>query len=176
MVCAYKKLANCFPKWQYHFTFTLAINEGSSRSAYSVNVQNLVVRIVILKSILSYFFFNFIFLFYFVFRLWLFFIFIFLNFILFFSFIFISWRLSTLQYCSGFCHTLTWISHGFTCVPHPDLPSHLPLHPIPLILVSLLLCFDIHNSYEVCIQIFCTIHSWIVCFCIFELIIYAFWI
>ena len=32
----------------------------------------------------------------------------------FFSFIFISWRLITLQYCSGFCHTLTWISHGFT--------------------------------------------------------------
>ena len=27
-----------------------------------------------------------------------------------FSFIFISWRLITLQYCSGFCHTLTWIS------------------------------------------------------------------
>ena len=25
----------------------------------------------------------------------------------FFSFIFISWRLVTLQYCSGFCHTLT---------------------------------------------------------------------
>ena len=31
--------------------------------------------------------------------------------------IFISWRLITLQYFSGFCHTLTWISHGFTCVP-----------------------------------------------------------
>ena len=30
----------------------------------------------------------------------------------FFPFIFISWRLITLQYCSGFCHTLTWISHG----------------------------------------------------------------
>ena len=27
---------------------------------------------------------------------------------LFFSFIFISWRLITLQYYSGFCHTLTW--------------------------------------------------------------------
>ena len=27
--------------------------------------------------------------------------------LLFFSFIFISWRLITLQYCSGFCHTLT---------------------------------------------------------------------
>ena len=25
----------------------------------------------------------------------------------FFSFIFISWRLITSQYCSGFCHTLT---------------------------------------------------------------------
>ena len=40
---------------------------------------------------------------------------------LFFSFIFISWRLITLHYYTGFCHTLTWISHGFTCVPHPEL-------------------------------------------------------
>ena len=54
------------------------------------------------------------------------------GFFFFFSFIFISWRLITLQYCSGFCHTLTWISHKFTCIPHPDPPSHLPLHPIPL--------------------------------------------
>ena len=53
-----------------------------------------------------------------------------------FPFIFISWRLITLQHCSGFCHTLTWISHGFTCVPLPDPPSHLPLHPIPLGLPS----------------------------------------
>ena len=74
---------------------------------------------------------------------------------IFFPFIFISWRLITLQYCSGFCNaltcicmqiqnvvsatfcnTLTWISHGFTCVPHPDPPSCLPLHPIPLGLPS----------------------------------------
>ena len=34
--------------------------------------------------------------------------------------------------CSGFCHTLKWNSHGFTCVPHPNPPSHLPLHPLPL--------------------------------------------
>ena len=34
--------------------------------------------------------------------------------------------------CSGFCHKLKWNSHGFTCVPHPDPPSHLPLHPLPL--------------------------------------------
>ena len=55
----------------------------------------------------------------------------------FLSFFFlISWRLITLQYCSGFCHTLTWISLGYTCTPHPDPPSHLPLHPIPLGLPS----------------------------------------
>ena len=55
---------------------------------------------------------------------------------LFFPFICISWRLIPLQYCSGFCHTLTWISHGFTCVPHPNPPSHPPHHPIHLGLPS----------------------------------------
>ena len=55
----------------------------------------------------------------------------FLSFLHFFSFIFISWRLITLQYCSGFCHTLTWISHGFTCVPHPDPPSLLLSFDLP---------------------------------------------
>ena len=54
----------------------------------------------------------------------------------FFPFIFISWRLITLQYYSGFCHTLKWISHGFTCVPHPDPRSRLPPHPISLGLPS----------------------------------------
>ena len=49
-----------------------------------------------------------------------------------FSFIFISWMLISLQYCSGFCHTLIWISHGFTFIPHPDPLSHLPLYPILL--------------------------------------------
>ena len=34
--------------------------------------------------------------------------------------------------CSEFCHTLEWNSHGFTCVPYPDPPSKLPLHPLPL--------------------------------------------
>ena len=64
--------------------------------------------------------------------------FLFIYFLIFYSFIyfFISWRLITLQYCSGFCHTLTWISHRYTCVPHPDPPSHLPLHPIRLGLPS----------------------------------------
>ena len=44
---------------------------------------------------------------------------------------YLNWRLMTLQYCGGFWHTFTWISHGYTCVPHPDPPFHLPPHPIP---------------------------------------------
>ena len=65
----------------------------------------------------------------------------------FFPFIFISWRLITLQYCSGFCHTLTWISHGFTCVPHSEPPSRLP--PIPSLCV-----FPVHQPWALvsCIQ------------------------
>ena len=51
---------------------------------------------------------------------WIIFIYLFI-----FPFVFISWRLITLQYFSVFCHTLTWISHGFACVPHPDPSSHL---------------------------------------------------
>ena len=63
---------------------------------------------------------SFFFPFFFFKEVWLFYLFIFLNFL----------------YHSGFCHTLKWNSHGFTCVPHPDPPSHLPLHPIPLGLPS----------------------------------------
>ena len=78
----------------------------------------------------------------------------------FFSFIFVSWRLITLQYYSGFYHTLTWISHGFTCIPHPDPPSHFPLYLIPLgfssapgpstvscIQPGLVICFTLDNIH-----------------------------
>ena len=73
----------------------------------------------------------------------------------FFPFIFISWRLITLQYCSGFCHTLTWISHGFTCIPRPDPPSTRSLWVFPVhharALVSciqpgLVICFTLDVS------------------------------
>ena len=30
-----------------------------------------------------------------------------------------------------FCHTSTWIHHGYTHVPHPETPSHLPPCTIP---------------------------------------------
>ena len=42
-------------------------------------------------------------------------------------FIYLNWRLITIL--QWFCHTLTWISHGCTCAPHPEPPSHLPPHP-----------------------------------------------
>ena len=48
--------------------------------------------------------------------------------IIFFSFFFSIF----FQYCSGFCHTLTWVSHGCTCVPHPSGSSQCtrPEHPV----------------------------------------------
>ena len=81
-------------------------------------------------------------------------------FLLFFSFIFISWRLIILQYCSGFCHTLTWIHHGFTCIPHPDPPTTslstrslwvFPVHQtralVSCIQPGLVICFTIDNTH-----------------------------
>ena len=43
-----------------------------------------------------------------------------------------NWRVITLQYCDDVCRTLTCISYGCTCAPHPEPASHLPPHPIPL--------------------------------------------
>ena len=51
----------------------------------------------------------------------------------FFNFVFFFFHLPFFFFiCGGFCHTLKWNSQGFTCVPHPNPPSHLPLHPFPL--------------------------------------------
>ena len=47
------------------------------------------------------------------------------------NWIYFNWRLITLQYSGGFCHTLTSFSHGCTCVPHPETHSHLSSHPTP---------------------------------------------
>ena len=47
-------------------------------------------------------------------------------------FFFFNWRIITLQYCDGFCHTSVWIGHKYTLPLHPEPSSHCPLHPIPL--------------------------------------------
>ena len=49
-----------------------------------------------------------------------------------YKFIYFTWKLITLQYCSGFCHTLAWICHGCAYVPYPEPPSHHPSHPVSL--------------------------------------------
>ena len=56
--------------------------------------------------------------------------------LIFFKLIYFNWRLIILQYCSGFSHTLTWISHGCTCVPilNPPLNS-IPIPSLRVVLV-----------------------------------------
>ena len=45
--------------------------------------------------------------------------------------IYFNWRIITLQFCDSFCHTLTLISHGYTCAPYPEplFPPPSPPHP-----------------------------------------------
>ena len=52
------------------------------------------------------------------------------SFFFFFGLIYFNWRLITLKYCTGFCYTLTWISHRCSCVSLPEPRSYLPPHPI----------------------------------------------
>ena len=87
-------------------------------------------------------------------------------------FFLISWRLITLQYCSGFCHTWTWISHGFTCVPHSDPPPTslstrslwvFPVHQarvlVSCIQPGLVLCFTLDNIH---VLMLFSWNSWVV--------------
>ena len=76
-------------------------------------------------------------------------------------FICFNWRLITLKYCSRFCHTLTWISHGCTCVPHPEppppnslsipslrvIPVHQPEHLVSCIKPGLAIYFRYDNVH-----------------------------
>ena len=80
---------------------------------------------------------------------------------LFFYFIYFNWRLTTLQYCSGSCHTLAWIGHGCTGVPYPEppLPPPSPSHPsgssqctspeqpVSCIKPGLAICFTYGNTH-----------------------------
>ena len=71
---------------------------------------------------------------------------LFIYFLIFFCF---NWRLITLQYCGGFCHTFTLISHGCTCVPHPEPSSQCtsPEHPVSCIKPGLMIYFTYDNIY-----------------------------
>ena len=41
--------------------------------------------------------------------------------------IYLNWRLITLPYCGGFCHTLTWSSHGVHVSPS-SLEARAPIY------------------------------------------------
>ena len=47
-----------------------------------------------------------------------------------------------------FCHTLTWIHHGCTCVPKHEPPSHLPPYLLKCILE--LTCWFTHRHTHTC--------------------------
>ena len=75
--------------------------------------------------------------------------------------IYFNWRLITLQFCGGFCHTLTWISHRCTCVlpsqtlfppPSPSHPSGLSQStsfewPASCIELAMVICFTYDNIH-----------------------------
>ena len=49
-----------------------------------------------------------------------------------YKFIYFNWRLITLQYCIGFAVHWHESATGVHVCPHPEPPSHLPPHSIPL--------------------------------------------
>ena len=59
-------------------------------------------------------------------------LFFFKVFILFYFFLIFIFTLFYFTILYWFCHTLTWIHHGCTCVHKHELPSHLPPHNISL--------------------------------------------
>ena len=65
--------------------------------------------------------------------------------------IYFIWRLVTLQYCSDFCQTLTWISHVCTSVPHTSpplfqyIPQVVPKRPVSCIKLGLAIYFTYGN-------------------------------
>ena len=87
----------------------------------------------------------------------------FLSFFFFFNF---NWRLITFTILWWVCHTFTWISHGCTCVPHPDPPyltsqghasapalsplshaSNLDWRSISHMLICMFQCYSLKSSH-----------------------------
>ena len=85
-----------------------------------------------------------------------------LSFLYFYVLINFNWIIITLQYCDDFCHTSTWISHRYTCVP-PSYWSPFPLssslypsglsqstdfrYPASWINLALAICFTYSNVH-----------------------------
>ena len=65
----------------------------------------------------------------------------------FFKLIYFNWRIIILQYCDGFPYINVNGPQAHICPHHPELPSHLPSHPVPLVCPrALTLCALPHAS------------------------------
>ena len=88
-----------------------------------------------------------------------FFLFKLINFYFIFNF---YWKIIGLQYCAGFCHTSTWVSHRYTYVPcilnlppisSPPHPTSVGFHravgwaPCVTQQIPLAICFTYDNAY-----------------------------
>ena len=104
---------------------------------------------------------------------------------------FFNWRLITLQYCGGFCHTFTWISHGCTCVPHPipqGHPSVPALSTLPHVLnldwrsishmiIHMFQCYCLKSSHPFLLPqglTVCSLHLCLLCCLIYRVIVTIF--
>ena len=64
-------------------------------------------------------------------RCWQVFFYYFYEFDILLKIIYFNWRIITLPYCEGFCHTSTWVSHGCTRVPASWTLLEPPSPPCP---------------------------------------------
>ena len=104
--------------------------------------------------------------------------------------IYFNWRLVTSQYCGGFCHIFTWISHGCTCVPHciplghPSAPVlstlfhalNLDWPSISHMIICMFQCYSLKSSHPLLLQIpkVCSLHLCLFCYLTYRVIVTIF--
>ena len=92
--------------------------------------------------------------------------------LLIFSNVFIfNWRIIALQYCVGFCHTSTWISHRYTYAP--SLLNLPPTSPCFWSAVSWFTILCQLQVYSIVSQCFCRLYSIIGYYKIMAIIFHA---
>ena len=102
-----------------------------------------------------------------------------------FPLIYFNWRLITLEYCGGFCHTLTWISQWCTCVPHPSAlalsvlshTSNLDWWSVSHMVIHMLQCYSLKSSHPLLLPQspkVCSLHLCLFCCLAYRVIITIF--
>ena len=98
--------------------------------------------------------------------------------LLFFLLIYFNRRLTALQYYAGFCPTLTWISYGCTCVPHPDPhASNLDWWSSSYMIIYMFQCYSPKSSHPCLLPQspkVCSLHLCLFCCLAYRVIITIF--